>query len=107
MKEVTEQDVALRVEEGIMAHEKRSLNRAAAAWPQFVLSLLATFMFGATLYLLLFEPFEIPSSNKDVVIFLVGQLAAFTGMGFQFFLGSSKGSKEKTLLEIERKNPNA
>jgi hypothetical protein len=63
--------------------------------PQLVLTFLALGAFGTVLYVLVLQSQIIPAENKDLVIFLVGQLSTFTGMGFSFFLGSSKGSSDK------------
>ena len=53
------------------------------------------FIFSAILVFLLFFV-EIPESNKDVVNFILGIIIG-TGLSqiFQFFFGSSKGSKDK------------
>ncbi len=76
----------------------RDLAKETSIWPQLSLTFIAIFAFGAVLYVLVLQSQIIPVENKDLVIFLVGQLSGFVGMGFSFFLGSSKGSKEKTAV---------
>lgn len=92
--DITEQDLYLKD-----VQDARALAKATSIWPQLTLTFVAIFAFGAVLYVLVLQSQIIPPENKDLVIFLVGQLSTFTGMGFSFFLGSSKGSKEKTLKE--------
>lgn len=73
----------------------RDMAKATSIIPQLALTFIAIFAFGAVLYVLVLQSQVIPPENKDLVIFLVGQLSTFTGMGFSFFLGSSKGSGDK------------
>ncbi len=85
-------------EEQLHAADRQDARKMATATtiiPQLVLTFLAIAAFGFVLYTLVMESAAIPTENKDIVIFLVGQLSTFTGMGFSFFLGSSKGSKDK------------
>lgn len=82
----------------------RDLAAKTSIIPQLVLTFTAIFAFGAVLYVLVLNSSIIPADNKDLVIFLVGQLSIFTGMGFSFFLGSSKGSgdKSKQLAQMQQ-----
>lgn len=73
----------------------RDMAKATSIAPQLLLTFTAIFAFGVVLYVLVLQSQIIPPENKDLVIFLVGQLSTFTGMGFSFFLGSSKGSSDK------------
>ena len=73
----------------------RDMAKAKGIWAQFTLTMIAILGFGAVLYVLVLQSSIIPPENKDIVIFLVGQLATFVGMGYAFFLGSSKGSQDK------------
>ncbi len=68
--------------------------------PQLALTFLAIVAFAAVLYVLVIQSNIIPAENKDIVIFLVGQLSTFVGMGYSFFLGSSKGSHDKTQMGV-------
>ena len=75
--------------------DARALAKATSVLPQLALTFVAIFAFGTVLYVMVLKGEIIPPENKDLVIFLVGQLSTFTGMGFSFFLGSSKGSSDK------------
>ncbi len=83
----------------------RDMAKATSIIPQLSLTFIAIFAFGAVLYVLVLQSQIIPPENKDLVIFLVGQLSTFTGMGFSFFLGSSKGSgdKNKQIADMQAK----
>jgi hypothetical protein len=83
----------------------RDMAKATSILPQLLLTFVAIFAFGVVLYVLVLQSQIIPPENKDIVIFLVGQLATFTGMGFSFFLGSSKGSKDKNLYAPSSREP--
>lgn len=95
MKEldISEQDLYLKD-----VQSARNLAKETSIWPQLTLTFLAIGAFAAVLYVLVLKSQIIPPENKDLVIFLVGQLSTFTGMGFSFFLGSSKGSKDKNVI---------
>jgi hypothetical protein len=95
MKEldIDEQDLYLKD-----VQSARDLAQKTSIWPQLTLTFLAIGAFAAVLYVLVLQSQVIPPDNKDLVIFLVGQLSTFTGMGFSFFLGSSKGSKDKNSI---------
>ena len=95
--DIAEEDLYLKDRQ-----DARALAKATSIWPQLGLTAVAIFAFGAVLYVLVLQSQIIPPANKDLVIFLVGQLSTFTGMGFSFFLGSSKGSKEKTALGAQK-----
>jgi len=95
--DIAEEDLYLKDRQ-----DARALAKATSIWPQLALTGTAIFAFGAVLYVLVLQSQIIPVENKDLVIFLVGQLSIFTGMGFSFFLGSSKGSKEKTAISAQR-----
>lgn len=47
----------------------------------------------AALYLL-----PIPAENKDLIVFMLGQLSGFTGAVVAFNFGTTKGSADKTQL---------
>lgn len=87
-------------EEQLHSEDRQSARDMAAKLgsiaPQLILTFLAIGAFATVLYVLVLQATIIPPENKDLVIFLVGQLSTFVGMGYSFFLGSSKGSKDKT-----------
>ncbi len=51
----------------------------------------------AALYLL-----PIPAENKDLIVFMLGQLSGFTGAVVAFNFGTTKGSADKTQLLAQR-----
>lgn len=51
----------------------------------------------AALYLL-----PIPPANKDLIVFMLGQLSGFTGAVVAFNFGTSKGSADKTAMLVNR-----
>ncbi len=63
--------------------------------PQLLLTFVAIVGFSGLLYALVVKAVVIPEESRTIVMLLVGQLSTFVGMGYAFFLGSSKGSKEK------------
>lgn len=49
--------------------------------------------------------FPIPAENKDLIVFMLGQLSGFTGAVVAFNFGTSRGSSEKTALMARRDGP--
>jgi len=88
--EITEQDLYLKD-----VQSARSMAEKTSIIPQLILTFIAIFAFGAVLYVLVLKSQVIPAENKDLVIFLIGQLSIFVGMGYSFFLGTSKSSSDK------------
>ena len=87
--DIEEQDLHVKNTQGA-----RDLAKATSVWFQFALTVVAMFAFGLLLYVLIIKGQVIPTENKDIAIFLTGQLSGFVALGYNFFLGSSKGSKE-------------
>lgn len=101
-----ESDLAVRMKElGIREDElelenvqgARDLAKTTSVWFQFSLTLIAMIAFGTVLWVLVMNATIIPPENKDIVVILVGQLSGFVAAGYNFFVGSSKGSKEKSM----------
>lgn len=42
--------------------------------------------------------FPIPATNKDLIVFMLGQTAGFMGAVMAFHFGTSKGSADKTQM---------
>lgn len=42
--------------------------------------------------------FEVPESNRDLVVFMLGQLSGFTGAGVAYYLGSSQATTDQAEL---------
>lgn len=93
---IKEQDLHVKNTEGA-----RKLAMNTSVWFQFILTITAMFAFGFVLYILVIQSQIIPPENKDIVIFLVGQLSGFVMIGYNFFLGSSKGSKESKEMAMK------
>lgn len=51
----------------------------------------------AALYLV-----KIPTENKDLIVFMLGQLSGFMGAVMAFNFGTSKGSADKTAMLANR-----
>jgi drug/metabolite transporter (DMT)-like permease len=66
---------------------KRDLMRGGLAW-----ALLAG-LFAAGWQLL---GHEVPQSNRDMVIYMLGQLSGFVGTALAFYFSTSKSSAEKS-----------
>lgn len=52
--------------------------------------------FAGTLVALLFVP--IPDANRDLIIYMIGQLSGFAGSAVAFWLGTTRQSEEKTRM---------
>lgn len=72
--------------------------------PDIMRGLLALILIGAFQVALfwLFQ-FEVPDANRDLVVFMLGQLSGFTGAGVAYYLGTSKSSSDKN--DILRQAP--
>lgn len=46
--------------------------------------------------------FPIPADNKDLIVFMLGQLSGFMGAVMAFNFGTSKGSADKTAMLANR-----
>lgn len=62
-------------------------------WMTFLLPLLLLGLAGWLSYELLNS--SMPESNRDVLVFIVGQVFGYLGAGITYWLGSSRGSAEK------------
>jgi len=115
VKNLIDKDEAMSPEQKIAAHMLRqleyqdiadaralqvaALNQDDLFSKRFVYYLaIGVFTFSAVIVLLLFW-IEIPDKNRDVINFILGVVVGtgLTGV-FQYFFGSSKGSKDKTDL---------
>lgn len=52
--------------------------------------------FAGTLVALLFIP--IPTENRDLIIYMIGQLSGFAGSAVAFWLGTTRQSEDKTRM---------
>ena len=67
--------------------------------PDMMRGVLTVMLLGAfqTALFWLFQ-FEVPSSNRDLVVFMLGQLSGFAGAAVAYYLGTSKSSNDKDEL---------
>jgi hypothetical protein len=93
MKEldIQEQDLYLKD-----VSDARARQVATKDWTPAILTFLAILFFGIISYAILFESEMIMDTNEKFVWYLLGAVNAFVVQGFNFFLGSSKGSQRKT-----------
>jgi drug/metabolite transporter (DMT)-like permease len=64
--------------------------------PDVMRGLLALLLIGAfELALFWLFQFEVPQTNRDLVVFMLGQLSGFTGAAVAYYLGTSKSSSDK------------
>lgn len=64
-------------------------------WMTFTLPLLMFVLFSAMAYGLI--KYAIPTENKDILVFMAGQVSGFMAAGVTYWLGSSRGSAEKQM----------
>lgn len=64
-------------------------------WMTFTLPLLMFVLFSAMAYGLI--KYAIPPENKDILVFMAGQVSGFMAAGVTYWLGSSRGSAEKQM----------
>lgn len=51
---------------------------------------------------------EVPQANRDLVVFMLGQLSGFTGAGLAFYFNTSKSSADKNeILRLPPPEPRA
>ena len=46
--------------------------------------------------------FQVPQGNRDLIVFMLGQLSGFAGMGVAYWLGTSKSSSDKNEILATR-----
>lgn len=63
-------------------------------WMTWLLPLLMYCLFSFLSYALM--KFAIPEENRDLLIFMTGQVSGFMAAGVTYWLGSSRGSAEKS-----------
>ncbi len=68
-------------------------------WMTWLLPLLMFCLFSGLSYALM--KFAIPEENRDLLIFMTGQVSGFMAAGVTYWLGSSRGSAEKSAGAIK------
>jgi hypothetical protein len=67
--------------------------------PSFVPALLTCFVVGAfTATLVLLLKFDVPTTNRDIVVYMIGQLSGGFTSALAFWLGTTRDSSRKTEL---------
>lgn len=85
--------------EAIAAGDRDSARKLQAAAPSFVPALLTCFVVGAfTATLLLLLKFDVPTTNRDIVVYMIGQLSGGFTSALAFWLGTTRDSSRKTEL---------
>jgi hypothetical protein len=85
--------------EAIAAGDRASARSMQSATRSVVPALLTCFVvgcFAATLVLLL--KFDVPATNRDIVVYMIGQLSGGFTSALAFWLGAIRGSENKTDL---------
>jgi hypothetical protein len=85
--------------EAIAAGDRDSARKMQTSTQSFVPALLTCFVvatFTATLILLL--KFDVPGTNRDIVVYMIGQLSGGFTSALAFWLGTTRDSSRKTEL---------
>lgn len=85
--------------EAIAAGDRNSARRMQTAKPSPVPALLTCFVVGAfTATLVLLLKFDVPATNRDIVVYMIGQLSGGFTSALAFWLGTTRDSGRKTEL---------
>ena len=85
--------------EAIAAGDRDSARRMQTSKPSPVPALLTCFVVGAfTATLVLLLKFDVPATNRDIVVYMIGQLSGGFTSALAFWLGTTRGSGRKTEL---------
>lgn len=83
--------------EAIAAGDRDSARKMQTATPSFVPALLTCFVVGAfTATLILLLKFDVPTTNRDIVVYMIGQLSGGFTSALAFWLGTTRDSSRKT-----------
>lgn len=92
--------------ETIAAGDRDSARRLQTAKPSPVPALLTCFVVGAfTATLVLLLKFDVPATNRDIVVYMIGQLSGGFTSALAFWLGTTRDSGRKTEL-LAQSSPN-
>jgi len=92
--------------EAIAAGDRDSARRMQTAKPSPVPALLTCFVVGAfTATLVLLLKFDVPATNRDIVVYMIGQLSGGFTSALAFWLGTTRDSGRKTEL-LAQSTPN-
>lgn len=83
--------------ETIAAGDRDSARKMQAGAPSFIPALLTCFVVGAfTATLILLLKFDVPDTNRDIVVYMIGQLSGGFTSALAFWLGTTRDSSRKT-----------
>lgn len=93
----------MQLENEELANQRKDTQNARSThkghWMTWLLPLLMFGLFSALSYALM--KFAIPVENRDLLIFMTGQVSGFMAAGVTYWLGSSRGSAEKSASAIK------
>lgn len=85
--------------EAIAAGDRDSARKLQASAPSNIPALLTCFVVGAfTTTLILLLKFDVPATNRDIVVYMIGQLSGGFTSALAFWLGTTRDSGRKTEL---------
>ncbi len=85
--------------EAIAAGDRDSARKMQETKPSIVPALLTCFVVGAfTATLILLLKFDVPTTNRDIVVYMIGQLSGGFTSALAFWLGTTRDSSRKTEL---------
>lgn len=83
--------------ESIAAADRDSARKMQMSTQSFVPALLTCFVVGAfTATLILLLKFDVPTTNRDIVVYMIGQLSGGFTSALAFWLGTTRDSARKT-----------
>jgi hypothetical protein len=90
---------SLKDMEALAVGDRDSARRMQIAAPSRVPALLTCFVVGAfTATLVLLLKFDVPATNRDIIVYMIGQLSGGFTSALAFWLGTTKESGRKTEL---------
>lgn len=97
------QRLALQREQANLADTQKAREENKGHWMPAVLSIFL-FMLFSTVSFALFK-WAIPDGNRDLIVYLAGQISGFVATVVVYWLGASKGGEEQTKF-INKQNQN-
>lgn len=83
--------------EAIAAGDRDSARKMQVATPSIVPALLTSFVVGSFFVtLMMLFKFDIPGTNRDILVYMVGQLSGGFTSALAFWLGTTRQSEQKT-----------
>lgn len=92
--------------EGLAVADRKDARLLQATRPSVVPALLTCFVVGAfTATLVLLLKFDVPATNRDIVVYMIGQLSGGFTSALAFWLGTTRDSGRKTELLAQAPPP--